>query len=195
VPCFTPGTLIVTPRGEIPVETLAIGMPVLTRDSGVRAIVHVTSVTLDYGQLAARPHLRPVLLRGGSLDQGLPERDMLVSPNHRMLVANDRTALYFDEHEVLVAAKHLVDNKGVRQVDALGVTYLHFLFDQHEVVLANGAWSESFQPGDQSISGMGNAQRLELFELFPELRDRPARETFAAARRILKRHEASLLGR
>ena len=156
-----------TPRGEIPVETLDIGMPVLTRDSGVRAIVHVTTVTLDYGQLAARPHLRPVLLRGGSLDQGLPERDMLVSPNLRFLVDSRRSTLRFAEHEALCAAKHLTNSRDIRGVEALGVTYVHFHFDRHQVVLANGAWAEAFDPRDRSVGGLGNAQRNELAELFP----------------------------
>ena len=108
------------------------------------------------------PHLKPILIRQGSLGNGLPERDMMVSPNHRMLVANDRTALYFDEHEVLVAAKHLVNHKGVAQVDSLGTTYIHFLCDRHEVVLSNGAWTESFQPGDyiaEAASAMPSVRR------------------------------------
>jgi hypothetical protein len=112
-----------------------------------------------------------------------------------MLVANERTALYFDEHEVLVAAKHLVDHRTIRTVNSLGTTYLHFLCDRHEVVLANGAWTESFQPGDYSLGGLGNAQRLELFELFPELRQPSGRAGYAAARKTLKRHEALLLNR
>lgn len=139
------------------------------------------------------PHLKPVLIRAGSLGEGLPERDMLVSPNHRMLVSNDKTALYFEENEVLVAAKHLVDNKGVRTVETLGTSYLHFMFDHHEVVLANGAWTESFQPGDQSLKGLGNAQRAEIFEIFPELKGEAGVEGYKAARKTLKRHEARLL--
>ncbi|WP_126976564.1 Hint domain-containing protein [Frigidibacter oleivorans] len=195
VPCFTPGTAIATPQGERLVEELRIGDRIITRDNGIQEIRWIGRKSLDHAALGRASHLKPVLIRQGSLGNGLPERDMLVSPNHRMLVANDRTALYFDEHEVLVAAKHLVDNRGVRNVDALGVTYLHFLFDQHEVVLANGAWTESFQPGEQTLAGMGNAQRGEIFELFPELRQREGIDGYAAARRTLKRHEAALLGR
>jgi hypothetical protein len=148
---------------------------------------------LSRTELMSAPHLKPVLIRAGSLGNGLPDRDMLVSPNHRMLVANERTALYFEEHEVLVAAKHLVDNRGVKTVETLGTSYLHFMFDRHEVLLANGCWSESFQPGDQTLGGMGNAQRSEIFELFPELRTAEGVESYGAARKTLKRHEAKLL--
>ncbi|WP_372840207.1 Hint domain-containing protein [Phaeovulum sp.] len=195
IPCFTPGTLVATPRGEVAVEELRAGDRVITRDNGLQQIRWVGKRVLDRAELSAAPHLRPVLIRAGSLGNGLPERDMLVSPNHRMLVANDRTALYFEEHEVLVAAKHLIDNKGVLSVEVLGTTYLHFLFDRHEVVLANGAWTESFQPGDQTLGGMGNAQRNEIFELFPELQTEQGVESYGAARRTLKKHEAALLAR
>ena len=195
IPCFTPGTRVATPRGELAVEELRTGDRVITRDNGIQEIRWVGKRALNRAELAAAPHLRPVLIRAGSLGNGLPERDMLVSPNHRMLVTNDRTALYFEEHEVLVAAKHLIDNKGVLPVEVLGTTYLHFMFDRHEVLLANGAWTESFQPGDQTLGGMGNAQRSEIFELFPELTTREGVEKYTSARRTLKRHEAALLGR
>ncbi|MDP3339942.1 Hint domain-containing protein [Frigidibacter sp.] len=195
VPCFTPGTAVATPRGERLVEELRVGDKIITRDNGIQEIRWLGHKTLDYGQLSRATHMKPVLIRQGSLGNGLPERDMLVSPNHRMLVANDRTALYFDEHEVLVSAKHLVNNKGVQNVDALGVTYIHFMFDQHEVVLANGTWTESFQPGDYTLAGIGNAQRGEIFDLFPELRTPEGLGDYTAARRTLKRHEAALLAR
>ena len=96
---------------------------------------------------------------------------------------------------MLVAAKHLVGTKGVHAVEAIGVEYIHFMFDRHEVVLSNGAWTESFQPGDYTLKGMGNAQRSEIFELFPELKSEDGLEGYTAARRTLKRHEARLLVR
>jgi Ca2+-binding RTX toxin-like protein len=193
VPCFTPGTLIATPKGEVPVELLQVGDLIITRDNGIQEIRWTGSKALSWADLNLNPHLKPVLIRQGSLGHGLPERDMLVSPNHRMLVANDRTALYFDEHEVLVAAKHLISGNGIHAIDSSGTTYLHFMFDRHEVVLANGAWTESFQPGDMTLKGMGNAQRSEIFDLFPELKSAAGLNGYAAARKTLKRHEALLL--
>ena len=194
IPCFTPGTLIATPRGEVPVEDLRIGDRVITRDNGIQEIRWTGRRDMSAGDFALAPHLRPVLVRKGSLGHGLPERDMMVSPNHRLLVANDRTALYFDEHEVLVAAKHLV-GEGIQSVASAGTAYIHFMCDRHEVVLSNGAWTETFQPGDQTLKGMGNAQRTEIFELFPDLKQPEGIEAYSAARRTLKRHEALLLAR
>ena len=193
IPCFTPGTVIATPRGERLVEDLKPGDRVITRDNGIQEIVWVGAKTLTGHQLARMPHLRPILIEAGALGNGLPERDLLVSPNHRLLVANDKTTLYFDEREVLAAAKHLTGLEGVDEVGTLGVTYLHFMFERHEVVLSNGAWTESFQPGDYTLKGIGNAQRNEILELFPELEEDGAQGDFRAARRTLKKHEARLL--
>ena len=195
IPCFTPGTLIATPRGEVAVESLRVGDRIITRDNGMQEIRWLGRRDLSWTDLAAAPHLKPILIRQGSLGNGLPERDMMVSPNHRVLVANDRTSLYFDEHEVLVAAKHLAAGKGIHSVDAAGASYIHFMCDRHEVVLSNGAWSESFQPGDLTLKGMGNAQRSEIFDLFPDLKTDAGIENYAAARRTLKRHEALLIAR
>jgi len=144
-------------------------------------------------ELCQAPNLKPVLIRAGSLGRGLPERDMMVSPQHRMLINNNRSALYFDEREVLAAAKHLTGMEGVDTVEASGVSYIHFMFDQHEVVLSNGAWTESFQPGEQVMDGMGDAQRNEIYDLFPELREAEGLKDYQAARRSLKKYEAKLL--
>lgn len=196
VPCFTPGTLIATPKGEVPVEELSVGDRIITRDNGLQEIRWIGRNAMSGHELRANQHLQPILIKAHSLGNGLPERDMLVSPNHRMLVANDRTQLYFDEHEVLVAAKHLLGNKGVHALEAFSVTYIHFMCDNHEVVLSNGAWTESFQPGDYSLKGLGNAQRNEIFEIFPDLKeDVSGVDAYKAARRTLKRHEARLLAR
>ena len=193
IPCFTPGSLVATPKGEKRVEDLIVGDKVITRDNGIQEIRWAGRCDLTRGDLLQSAHLKPVLIKAGSLGNGLPERDMLVSPNHRMLVANDKTSLYFEEHEVLVAAKHLVGNDGIQVAETLGTSYLHFMFDRHEVILADGTWTETFQPGDLTLGGMGNAQRAEIFELFPELKTREGLEDFQAARKTLKRHEAVLL--
>ena len=193
IPCFTPGTLIATPRGEVPVEDLRVGDRVMTRDNGLQEIRWTGHRAFGARDMAATPHLRPVLIRAGSLRAGLPERDMLVSPNHRLLIAGEATQLYFDESEVLVAAKHLVGKAGIHRVDVARTTYVHFMFDRHEVVLSDGAWTESFQPGDWSLKGIDAESRDEIFALFPDLAQTAGRAAYAAARVSLKKHEARLL--
>lgn len=195
VPCFTPGTLIATPRGEVPVEMLKAGDRIITRDNGVQEIRWAGRKDLTGRDLVSAPHLRPVFIRGGALGNGLPERDMLVSPNHRMLVASERTQLYFDDSEVLASARHLVGLPGIRVVDALRVSYLHFMFDRHEIVLSNGAWTESFQPCQAALRVVGDARRSEICALFPELAVGEGQGAFAAARKTLKGHEVRLVTR
>lgn len=189
-PCFTPGTVIATPKGERKVEDLQPGDRVITRDNGMQDVLWVGQRGLGAEDLASAAHLQPVLILRGSLGDGLPERDMLVSPNHRILVSRDKTALHFDESEVLVAAKHLTGLRGVDAVQTTAVTYIHFMCAAHEVVLADGAWTESFQPEDEALAGLDNAQRSELFELFPQLRLRAGRRSFGPARRVLSLRES-----
>ena len=78
-------------------------------------------------------------------------------------------------------------------VEADSVSYVHILFDQHEVILADGTWTESFQPGDRALSGLGNAERSEILELFPELATEVGLDQYHSARRSLKRFEVQLL--
>ncbi|WGI22653.1 Hint domain-containing protein [Amylibacter sp. IMCC11727] len=194
VPCFTPGTLIATMTGEKLVEDLKVGDRVITRDNGAQEIRWLGNKPMSGAQLQANPHLQPVLVRKGSLGGGLPERDMLVSPNHRMLINNAEVGLLFNEPEVLVAAKHLINaDKGIVSVAASQTNYIHFMFDHHEVVLSNGAWTESFQPGDQAMAGVSQEQRSEIVELFPELAHAEGREAFASSRLSLKAFEAKML--
>lgn len=180
-PCFTPGTMVTTQRGECPVQHLVAGDRVITRDNGIQPVRWVGKTQMFLHDFQADPHLLPVFIRQGSLGKGLPERDMMVSPNHRILVANERSTLRSGEREVLVAAKHLT-TQGAQTVQSSGTTYIHFMCDRHEVVLADGIWTESFQPQDQSLKGIGNAQRLEIYELFPELKTAEGRASYGAAR-------------
>lgn len=188
-PCFTPGTLIATRTGELPVELLQPGDRVITRDNGLQEVRWVGRRHLDALDFAAEPHLRPVMVRQGSLGRDLPERDLILSPNHRVLVSRDRTAIASQNREVLMAAKHLMA-ESVTQVASSGTSYLHIMFDRHEVVLSNGAWTESFHPEDHTLKGMGNAQRLEIFELFPALKTPAGRKAYPAARPIVTHYAA-----
>lgn len=193
VACFTPGTGIATPKGEVPVERLKKGDRVLTRDNGIQTIRWIGQKKLDHLQLKMLKELRPVLIKAGALGDGRPERDMMVSPMHRVLVHSDVAKRHFGESEVLVAAKDLLSLDGVSVEAVPYVTYVHFLCDHHEIVLANGGWSESFQPAELSLKGMDEAQREEIFGLFPELSGKAGTKSYRAARRTVKSKEVSVL--
>ncbi|MDP5086211.1 MAG: Hint domain-containing protein [Yoonia sp.] len=193
IPCFTPGTAIATPKGEIAVEKLKVGDRVLTRDNGIQRINWIGTKRIDFDQLKSTPQFRPILIKQGAIGDGLPERDMLVSPSHRMLIVSEFAQLYFGQSEVLVAAKHMLAMDGVEISNQPYVTYVHFMCDNHEIVLSDGTWSESYQPGDFTLKGFDNDQREELFALFPELATKEGIAAYGAARRTLSKREAKLL--
>jgi Hint domain/PA14 domain/RTX calcium-binding nonapeptide repeat (4 copies) len=190
VPCFTPGTRIQTELGPVPVEDLQIGMLILTRDGGLRPLRWIGRNDLDAADLGRQPGLVPVSIAQGALGGGMPDRDLLVSPQHRVLITSPRADLLFGEHEVLVAALHLVGQPGIDRADPGPVSYLHLLFDRHEIILSDGAWTESFQPGDRTLAGMDEGQLQEIGLLFPQLL---AGARFASARRSLRGREARAL--
>ncbi|WP_333712906.1 Hint domain-containing protein [Yoonia sp.] len=193
IPCFTPGTRIATPKGEVAVERLKVGDRVLTRDNGIKTIRWFGQKKLDHLQLKTLKELRPVEIKAGALGGGQPERDMKVSPMHRLLVRSDVARAHFGQSEVFVAAIDLVKLDGISVAEVPYATYVHFMCDHHEVVLSDGTWSESFQPGDLSLKGMDQQQCEELFGLFPDLAAREGVTQYRPARRTLDRNEAALL--
>jgi hypothetical protein len=191
VPCFTPGTLIATETGAVDVAQLCVGQRVMTRDHGLQTVRWIGRKDLGRTTLMLRPELCPVRIPAGALGAGLPERDLVVSPQHRMLLGGPRAEMMFADAEVLVAAAHLVGCNGISRMPTLPVSYLHVLFDRHEIICAEGAWTESFQPAAATVQGMEPAQRDELQALFPDMVGRlPA---FAAARPTLRAHEVRVL--
>lgn len=165
--CFTHGTLIETPDGPRLIETLEPGDLVTTLGNGSQRLRWVGTRALSPKDMLARADLRPVLFETGTFGNTRP---LMVSPQHRMLLNDWRAQVYFGEDEVLIAAKALMNGKSVRQVvPAGGVTYCHLLFDRHEVILAEGALSESFHPGEIGLGALEEAQRQEIETLFPGL--------------------------
>lgn len=183
--CFTPGIRLLTPHGERAVESLRAGDLVITRDHGPQAIRWIGRRTVPgIGRFA------PVRVAAHVLDGG--RAPLLVSPQHRFLFTGYKAELLFGCDEVLIAARHLVDGLAVTQEDQATVTYIHVMFDRHEVIYAEGAATESFHAGDIGISAITDQAREEMFAIFPELRSNP-NAYGDTARPCLKRHEARLL--
>ncbi len=166
-PCFATGTPITTVTGPRPIEEIAVGDLVVTQDNGPQPVRWIGRRHLTGADLRASPSFRPIRVRRGALGPGCPARDIVVSPQHRLVMR--RVEPLSDGVEILVPAVHLVDGRGIRQVDVAEVTYHHLLFDRHEIVFSDGLASESFHPGRQALGSMDHATRLELLALFPEL--------------------------
>lgn len=164
--CYLAGTLIATPDGEVPVETLRAGDLVLTRDHGPQPLVWTSISHIAPADLDVAPNQRPLRVAAGALGGGLPRRDVDLSPQHRILVTGA------DGQEYLISARHMM------MAGAPGITLrpvqgdyqlVHIAFADHEIVLAEGAPMESFYTGKMAVRALSPAQRLSLALSFPDL--------------------------
>lgn len=197
--CFRNGTLILTTRGDIPVEDLRPGDMVVTRDHGPQPLRWIGHKQLGAELLGLFDKLHPVRIRAGALGNGLPRRDLYVSQQHRILVSSKIAERMFGEPEVLVAAKHLTGIDGIEIDDsAEALTYYHLLFDRHEIVCSEGAQTESLFTGPEAMKSVSPEARAEILALFPELLSEtcarePARRIGSGreGRQLAKRHSAN----
>ena len=154
--CFTAGTRIRTPAGDVDIATLKQGDLVCTLDNGAQPIAWVGSRTVCGDELAEFPNLLPVRINKGVLGA---ERDIFVSRQHGMLMPGGR----------LARAIHLVDElPGVRIAKGKkSVTYVHLMFEAHQIIVAEGTLSESFFPGPQALKMLAPVELLRLLSRFP----------------------------
>ncbi|AUH64772.1 hypothetical protein CX676_11845 [Paracoccus zhejiangensis] len=195
--CFVSGTMIETVAGPRAVETLAAGDLINSADRGAIPLRLSLYSEVTPAQLARQPELRPIRISVGALGADLPDRDLLVSPQHRILIRSKIAQRMFGTDEVLVAAKQLLQLEGIDIASDLDeFRYYHLVFDQHEVIRSNGALSESLYPGPEALRSVGRAARREIYTLFPHLRDIDPSDVIAArmlasgrqARKLANRH-------
>ncbi|MFL4469444.1 Hint domain-containing protein [Tateyamaria armeniaca] len=184
IPCFVAGTRISTPDGDVQVEDLKPGDLVLTQDDGPQALRWVGSRAV-----AASGDFAPILIRAGTFGR---HGDVQVSPLHRVLIRDSLAELLFGEAEVLVAAKDLVNDHSVIRMTGGEVTYVHLMFDKHQVVFSDGLATESFLPGPQTVKSMEAQVVDEICAIFPELDPHTGDGYSPAARRMLKGYEATI---
>jgi len=158
-PCFTAGTLIETPDGDVRIEDLEIGDLVTTKDHGAQPIRWTGRRSVVGGGAFA-----PILFKAGSIGN---TRDLRVSPQHRMLLQDWRAELFFGEDEVLCAANKLLNDSTVLKAPCDRVEYIHLMFENHEVIYAEGAATESFLIGEY-LCGDESALMDEIRAVFPE---------------------------
>ncbi|SDX35869.1 Hint domain-containing protein [Ruegeria halocynthiae] len=184
-PCFTPGTLIDTPDGPRRVEDLTPGDLVTTADSGAKPVIWVGRTTV-----AAEGKLAPIRFEAGVFGLTQP---LLVSPQHRMLIDDWRAPYLFGHEEVLIAAHCLVNGESVTRVEGGEVEYIHLLFRRHEIVIANGAKSESYYPG-HALTQAEHRTQAEVLALFPELKVRGA-AAVRTARPVVRPRDGQILAK
>ncbi|MEI4263989.1 Hint domain-containing protein [Roseovarius sp. D0-M9] len=160
--CFGRGTLIATPYGDRAVESLKIGDEVETYDNGPMPILWISHSRRVW---PGSPDCeKPVQIKAGVLGHGLPLRDLVVSPQHRMLL----NGALLEGEDVFVPAKGLTGLPGIRIMSGKrDVTYYHVLLQSHEILTGEGALSESFYPGKQARRMLSLSQRIALARLVP----------------------------
>ena len=172
VVCFTPETLILTESGERPIESLQPGDRIVTRDNGVQTLQWVARRTLNQDELKAAPKMLPIWIAPDLIGANAP---LLVSPQHGILVRPNGREV------TLVRAIHLARLHGGKARIAKGkrsVTYIHLMFDAHQIVFANGAPSESFYPGPMAMKALAKPVSEELRVIFPSLFTRLAEDVY-----------------
>ncbi len=175
--CFVAGSWIDTPGGFCAIEELRVGDWVSTLDNGPQRIRWIGASTVSgFGAFA------PVCIQAGTLGA---TSDIYVSQQHRLFLAGWEVELFYARDSILVPAKSLIGRPGIALAPRHRVTYLHMLFDTHQIVRASGVMSESFFPGDAICLAGQNSMVSELIALFPELATDPA-SYGATAREVVR---------
>lgn len=185
IPCFVAGTMIRARDGIRPVERLEVGDLVETRDAGLQPIRWI-----GRRRVRAEGPMAPIRIARGALGD---HDTLFVSPLHRVLVRNAAAELLYGTNELLAAARDLVDGRDVTRVEGGYVEYVHFLFDEHQIVWSDGLETESFLPGPQTEHCFDAEIVAEILTIFPELDPATGQGYGPSVRPALKPHEARLL--
>lgn len=192
--CFARGTRIDGKEKPCLVEDIKIGDLIKNKAGEFVTVRWVGKSQLSSTKLARFPHLRPVQISAGALGADMPNENLTVSQQHRVYINDWRAELMFGFSEFLAPAKALINDSTITLAPINdGVEYYHIMFDEHEIISANGQWTESFFPGGQALNMLEQAAKDELFEIFPELRDDDADTTYPMAAPCLKPFELKAL--
>ncbi len=181
---FAADTNIMTSLGDVKVQNLKVGARVITRDHGMQTLRWIGSHKVRISADDA-----PIMFQKAVLKN---TRDLILSPQHRILFKGEQAELMFGQSEVLVPAKTLLNNDRVYQIVDGFIEYYHVLFDRHEIIYSEGVSTESYLPTIENIKNLDQDTRENLYDVFPNLRTNP--ENYGhTARTCLNTDEAYLL--
>jgi hypothetical protein len=135
--CFAANTRILTPDGDVPVQNLAPGDEVLTlrgSSDAVMRIIWAGRRSIDLWRHPRPDKVMPIRFIAGALGIGLPEHDLLLSPDHCLFIGG-----HLIEAKILVNGATVIQDESFRHI-----TYHHIELEQHDVVLAEGVPVETF---------------------------------------------------
>lgn len=194
VPCFVSGTRIATLSGEIPIERLAAGDKIQTANGETTGIRWIGSRYVSKLELNRSPKLCPVRIAKDAFAKGIPNRDLFLSPLHRVQISGWNAQLMFGERNVLAHASHLPQSQTTKDYDN-GVRYFHILCDKHEVIFANGLPAETLFAGDIALSAFGPATVDRIAECLSMPLNGVPPQSWRTALPCLKRCEVQLIAR
>lgn len=172
--CFTAGTVVETDKGFVAIETLREGDLVKTR-RGFQPVRWTGTKRMDHIDLMANPKMLPIRVPAGAFGGGLPTRDVLFSPQHRVVVRSAIVDRVAGSEEALVAVKHLVGYNGIEVAgDLRNVCYVHIATDEHDVVTVEGIESETLHFGSEALKMLPDHAVRELTNIFPDIEARLA---------------------
>ncbi|MEX0280639.1 MAG: Hint domain-containing protein [Arenibacterium sp.] len=176
------GANLRTPCGLRRIEIVRPGDLIVTRTNGLQPVEMVWKRRLTREQLEHSPDLAPIRLRPRAMGPMMPQRDLLIAPDHRLLVPGFRLGGVEDDTSVLTEARKIAESCDAIFVDntVQSVTYYQLVFAEHQVLAANGLPVESFLPDAAAIQALGGEMRDALEERFPDVLNAP--ESYPASR-------------
>lgn len=162
--CLTAGARVETPVGPVRMDRLRRGDLVLTLDSGPQPIRWIGKRRHRFEE---RPHPgQPIRIDKGAFGPGLPRRDLILSPNHRVLLKTEASHALHDPLGALAPAKALTRLPHVRRLTGRReITYFNLLLPRHEVIIADGIAVESLFPGPEVFASLDGIERSDWLRL------------------------------
>ena len=141
-----------------------------TSDAGYQPIVWIGKRTLSTAELAQKPHLRAIRVSAHALGQNQPERDLILSPQHRLCLSSNIVERITGEHQALISAKDLLELDGFDVVEGdAPTTYYHVMTPEQQLIMANGCLGEKLFTGPQALRMIPAESRRELHALLPDI--------------------------
>ena len=188
VPCFATGTQVRTITGDKSVEKIAVGDQVATLDRGYRAVTWVGRWFLSAHHLKRHPKLSAICIPAGALGVGMPVSDLVLSPQHRVMLRSQLVANMTGHNEILVPVGKLAGHNGIEKLSCgLGIQYHHLAFATHEIIWANDALAESLLLGPQVTEHLNIEMQIDSDTLLKPTRKIAPSDSTTAVRAIIQR--------
>ena len=177
IPTFVSGTMIATQQEQREVETPSVDDLVLAKDDGLQPLCWTGQHTVT-----AQDSLAPIWIQANTSGT---DNDLMVSPEHRILLSDYLADLLFSEQDVLVSAKELMNDKKNTRCVGCDVTYVQLMFDRHQIVCSTGLETKSYLPEPQATKSFDPAVVDDIYTLFFKIDPNTGLGCSPTARRVL----------